>query len=89
MRLPHRVSILPALCLALLVGTSAVVAQDGSAVGLRPVEDPLFGKRYVRMPAQVDDATLQRIAEITGGRYFRATDAQALDRIFSEIDQLE
>lgn len=54
-----------------------------------PVEDPLFGKRYVRMPAQVDDEGLQRIAEITGGRYFRATDAQALDRIFGEIDQLE
>lgn len=43
MRLPHRGSILPALCLALLIGTSAAVAQDGSAVGLRPVEDPLFG----------------------------------------------
>ena len=43
MRLLHRASILPALCLALLIGTSATVAQPGSAVDLRPVEDPLFG----------------------------------------------
>ncbi len=54
-----------------------------------PVEDPVFGKRYVQMPAQVDDAALTRIAEITGGRYFRATDAAALDRIFGEIDRME
>jgi hypothetical protein len=34
---------MPALCLVLLVGTSGAAAQEGSAVGLRPVEDPLFG----------------------------------------------
>jgi Ca-activated chloride channel family protein len=54
-----------------------------------PVDDPVFGKRYVRMPALVDDEGLTRIAEITGGKYFRATDAQALDRIFGEVDRLE
>jgi len=54
-----------------------------------PVEDPFLGKRYVKLPAQVDDASLSRIAETTGGRYFRATDADALDRIFREIDGLE
>jgi Ca-activated chloride channel family protein len=41
------------------------------------------------MPAQVDDEGLARIAEITGGKYFRATDAQTLDQIFGEIDRLE
>ncbi len=54
-----------------------------------PVEDPLFGRRHVRLPAQVDDDALNRIAETTGGTYFRATDAAALDRIFQEIDRLE
>ncbi len=54
-----------------------------------PIDDPVFGKRYVRLPADVDDATLNRIAEITGGKYFRATDADALDAIFRQIDQLE
>ncbi len=43
MRLLHRGGIMPALCLVLLVGTSGAVAQEGSAVGLRPVEDSLFG----------------------------------------------
>lgn len=54
-----------------------------------PVDDPVFGRRYVNLPAQVDDAALTRIAEITGGEYFRATDAEALDRIYGQIDQLE
>jgi Ca-activated chloride channel family protein len=54
-----------------------------------PVEDPVFGTRTVMLPAQVDETTLTRIAETTGGRYFRATDAEALDRIFREIDALE
>jgi Ca-activated chloride channel family protein len=42
-------------------------------------------------PAQVfiDEFTLQRIAEMTGGQYFRATDAAALRSIYGEIDRLE
>lgn len=54
-----------------------------------PVDDPVFGRRYVRMEADVDEETLNRIAEITGGRYYRATDSEALDLIFQQIDQLE
>jgi Ca-activated chloride channel family protein len=42
-------------------------------------------------PAQVfiDEYTLERIAEMTGGQYFRATDAAALRSIYGEIDRLE
>jgi Ca-activated chloride channel family protein len=42
-------------------------------------------------PAQVfiDEFTLERIAEMTGGQYFRATDAAALRSIYGEIDRLE
>lgn len=54
-----------------------------------PVDDPLFGRRYVRMPSDVDDATLKRIAERTGGLYFRATNAEALRQIYAKIDELE
>lgn len=54
-----------------------------------PVPDPLFGKRYVQMKVDVDDATLTRIAEITGGRYFRATDLESLKKTYGEIDTLE
>ncbi len=54
-----------------------------------PVDDPVFGKRYVMLPADVDEGTLKEIADITGGRYFRATDAGALEAIYREIDSME
>jgi Ca-activated chloride channel family protein len=54
-----------------------------------PVQDPLWGKRYVRMPVDIDEATLQKIAAITNGEYFRATDRQSLEKILAEIDKLE
>jgi Ca-activated chloride channel homolog len=41
------------------------------------------------MPVSIDEETLQRIAEATGGRYFRATDTASLEAIYAEIDQLE
>ncbi len=42
-------------------------------------------------PAQVfiDEYTLSAVAELTGGRYFRATDVAALRAIYGEIDRLE
>lgn len=54
-----------------------------------PVEDPVFGKNYVYVPAQIDEATLTEIAEITQGEYFRATDAEALAQIYDRIDAME
>ena len=39
--------------------------------------------------AEVDETALQGVAETTGGRYFRATDAQALREIYDEISALE
>lgn len=56
---------------------------------LYPVQDPIFGKRYVPMPVEIDEASLTRIAEMTKGKYFRATDRQSLEKVFAEIDQLE
>ena len=37
----------------------------------------------------IDDAMLQRMAEMTGGRYFRATDEKKLHAVYQEIDRLE
>lgn len=37
---------------------------------------------------QPDEATLQAIADTTGGRYFRATDAKTLDGVYQAIDRL-
>ena len=46
-----------------------------------------FGRRIPVDP--IDEKTLRRVAEITGGRFFRATDAESLSRIYGEIDELE
>jgi len=54
-----------------------------------PVEDPVFGKRYVPMEVQIDEQVLQKMADITGGRYFRATDEKKLRDIYSEISEME
>lgn len=49
-----------------------------------------FGRvTYVPMPVVIDEETLQQIANMTGGKYFRATDRQTLSDIFDEIDRLE
>lgn len=45
--------------------------------------------RYQTLPVRIDEELLQDVARATGGRYFRATDAEALSRIFQQIDQLE
>jgi Ca-activated chloride channel family protein len=54
-----------------------------------PVGRGVFGLRYENRPVEIDDALLAEVAEQTGGRYFRARDAQALARITTEIDRLE
>lgn len=56
---------------------------------LYPVDDPLFGKRYVRVPVQIDEELLQQVADITGGKYFRATDKTSLEQIYAEIGEME
>lgn len=54
-----------------------------------PVDDPVFGTRYMTIDASVDEETLRRIADLTGGRYYRATSAEALEQIYGEIDAME
>ncbi len=54
-----------------------------------PVNDPLFGKRYVQANVEIDELTLKRIADITGGLFFRSRDPQSLTQIYERINQLE
>lgn len=48
-----------------------------------------FGLRFQQMRVQIDEKLLKKIAQMTGGRYFRATDNNKLQQIYDEIDQLE
>ncbi|MBU1853057.1 MAG: VWA domain-containing protein [Candidatus Omnitrophica bacterium] len=56
---------------------------------LYPVQDPIFGKRYVRMDTEIDEVLLENIAEETGGMYFRAKDEKGLKNIYETIGELE
>ncbi len=81
----------------------ATAAQMAQALGVRiyavgagtrgsaqvPVDDPLFGRRTVSMQVDIDDEALEEVASLTGGRYFRATDRESLERVYEEIDALE
>jgi len=53
-----------------------------------PVPTPL-GMQYQLMESEFDEQTLKAISNITGGKYFRATDNLKLRSIYQEIDQLE
>lgn len=53
-----------------------------------PVQTP-FGTRLQDMKVEIDEDVLTKIAEITGGQYFRATDSQSLSQVYEQIDQLE
>ena len=59
------------------VGADEMMVQD------------FFGSRLVNPSADLDEDTLRAIAERTGGAYFRARDAEALVRIYEQLDELE
>jgi Ca-activated chloride channel family protein len=63
------------------------VGSEGMAAV--PVSRGVFGLRYENRPVSIDEALLEDVAHVTGGRYFRARDAAALQRIYDQIDQLE
>jgi Ca-activated chloride channel homolog len=56
---------------------------------MMPVEDSVFGKRYVQMRVDIDEDVLTKIAQKTGGKYFRATDSDTLKDIYKTIGSLE
>lgn len=53
-----------------------------------PIQTPM-GLQYQMMQSEFDERSLQEIATMTGGQYFRATDNAKLRRIYQEIDKLE
>jgi Ca-activated chloride channel family protein len=63
------------------------VGSNGTA--RMPVNDPVYGKTYVNMEVEIDEASLKQIAGKTGGIYYRATDRPSLEKIFEEIGRLE
>jgi Ca-activated chloride channel family protein len=54
-----------------------------------PFRSPFGGITYQNVDVQIDEESLQEIASITEGQYFRATDNKKLEEIYAEIDQME
>lgn len=64
------------------------VGKEGEA--LTPIRRRSNGQYVFGLASvEIDEELLNQIANLTGGKYFRATSAQSLERIYDEIDQLE
>jgi Ca-activated chloride channel family protein len=74
-----------AAALGVKVYTIGVGTQGYATI---PVDTP-WGIQRQQVEVELDEDLLREIADETGGQYFRATDAQALESIFETIDQLE
>lgn len=53
------------------------------------LRNTIFGERYVYRQVSIDEDTLTRIAEETGGLYFRADNTESLEKIYDRIDKME
>jgi Ca-activated chloride channel family protein len=54
-----------------------------------PARDMFGRKVYQMVPVDIDEETLQKIAAQTGGKYYRADNAERFKQIYAEIDKLE
>jgi Ca-activated chloride channel family protein len=70
------------------IGVGADTLDVGAVMGT-PGINTLLRPRMINPSADLDEKLLQHIATTTGGRYFRARDREALERIYHELDQLE
>lgn len=53
------------------------------------LQQSLFGTRRVNPSSELDERTLTKLAEQTGGKYFRARDSEGMNQIYQLLDQLE
>jgi Ca-activated chloride channel family protein len=54
-----------------------------------PFKDQFGNIQYQMIPVQIDENTLSKISNITGGKYFRARNNDELTQIYQQIDKLE
>ncbi|RLD11868.1 MAG: aerotolerance regulator BatA [Chlamydiae bacterium] len=64
------------------VGTKALYAPV-------PAIDMFGGKTYQRMPVDIDERLLNEIANVSSGKYFRATNKNSLKKIYEDINKME
>jgi len=54
-----------------------------------PLKDEFGRTVYQNIPIEIDEEVLKKIADVTGGKYYRATDTDSLRKIYDEINHLE
>ena len=64
------------------------IGVGGMGPALMPMQG-IFGTRLVQQENDLDEDTLKKIADIGGGRYFRAADSKQLAEIYDIIDKTE
>lgn len=87
---PHTAARLAAE-LGIRIYTIGVGSQGPVPVPVR-VQDPFTGEirtRYQYIRADLDEEILKRMADLSGGAYFRATDPETLASVLEQIDTLE
>lgn len=75
-----------AQALGIKIYTVGVGTQGDAPI---PARDPFGNRVMVQMKVDVDEPTLEKIAEMTGAKFFRATDTDTLEKVYAQIDQLE
>ncbi len=54
-----------------------------------PVTDAFGRKKLRKARVDIDERTLSQVADMTGARYFRATDTESLEQVYEEINSME
>jgi Ca-activated chloride channel family protein len=85
-RIPPLIAAEAAETLAIKVYTIGAGTRGEAPI---PVTDPFGRRRLIQAKVDIDEETLTKVAELTGARYFRATDTASLEKIYKEINDME
>ena len=81
-------NITPEQALELAIAENLTIYPIGVGAD-RMIVNSLFGQRAVNPSAELDEVLLTRIANDTGGQYFRARDTQELQQIYAILNRIE
>jgi Ca-activated chloride channel family protein len=65
------------------------IGAGSSDVAKFPQRDGFGHVYYTTIPVDIDNAALQKIADVGGGKFFRAADYDSIQRVYEEINKLE
>lgn len=86
---PEKTSPLEAASLAKAKNVRVYTIGVGSYGNAKSLVTTPFGTHYQTMPVEINEPELRKIASMTGGEYFRATDEESLRKIYQQIEKLE